>query len=52
MQQSQKGFVFTGYHMLAILVAFFGVIISVNLLMAYYANSSWSGLISDRKSVV
>ena len=37
---------FTGWHMLAILVAFFGVVISVNLLMAWYANSSWSGLIS------
>jgi nitrogen fixation protein FixH len=37
---------FTGWHMLAILVAFFGVIISVNLLMASYASSSWSGLIS------
>jgi nitrogen fixation protein FixH len=32
--------------MLAILVAFFGVVISVNILMASYASSSWSGLIS------
>jgi nitrogen fixation protein FixH len=37
---------FTGWHMLAILVAFFGVVISVNVLMASYASSSWSGLIS------
>jgi nitrogen fixation protein FixH len=37
---------FTGWHMLAILVAFFGVVISVNVLMAFYASSSWSGLIS------
>ncbi len=37
---------FTGRHMLAILVSFFGVVISVNVLMAWYANSSWSGLIS------
>lgn len=37
---------FTGWHMLAILVAFFGVVISVNVLMAWYANTSWSGLIS------
>jgi nitrogen fixation protein FixH len=36
---------FTGWHMLAILVAFFGVVISVNLTMAYFANSSWSGLV-------
>jgi nitrogen fixation protein FixH len=37
---------FTGWHMLAILVAFFCVVISVNVLMAWYASSSWSGLIS------
>ena len=37
---------FTGWHMLAILIAFFGVVISVNVLMAWYASSSWSGLIS------
>jgi nitrogen fixation protein FixH len=37
---------FTGRHMLAILVAFFGVVISVNVLLAFYASSSWSGLIS------
>lgn len=37
---------FTGSDMLAILVAFFGVVISVNVLMAWYASSSWSGLIS------
>ena len=40
---SQKQF--TGKHMLAILVAFFGVIIAVNLTMAFFANSTWSGLI-------
>lgn len=37
---------FTGWHMLAVLVAFFGVIISVNVTMATYASTSWSGLIS------
>lgn len=36
---------FTGKHMLASIVAFFGVIIAVNLTMAYFANSTWSGLI-------
>ncbi|MCB1420609.1 MAG: FixH family protein [Notoacmeibacter sp.] len=36
---------FTGWHMLAVLVAFFGVIITVNLTMAWYANSTWSGLV-------
>lgn len=36
---------FTGWYMLAIMVAFFGVIISVNLLMATFANTSWTGLV-------
>jgi nitrogen fixation protein FixH len=35
----------TGWHVLAMLVAFFGVIIGVNLVMAYLANSTWSGLV-------
>lgn len=37
---------FTGRHMLMILIAFFGVVIAVNLLLAYYANSTWSGLVT------
>jgi nitrogen fixation protein FixH len=36
---------FTGRHMLASLIAFFGVIIAVNLTLAYLANATWSGLI-------
>lgn len=36
---------FTGWHMLAVMVLFFGTIISVNVTMAYYATSSWSGLL-------
>lgn len=36
---------FTGYHMLAILVAFFGVTIGVNVTMAVLANRTWSGLV-------
>jgi nitrogen fixation protein FixH len=36
---------FTGRHMLLIMLAFFGVIIAVNLTMATFANSSWTGLI-------
>lgn len=36
---------FTGKHMLAVMVAFFGVIIGVNLTLAVLANSTWSGLI-------
>jgi len=36
---------FTGWHMLGVLFLFFGTIISVNLTLAYYANSSWTGLV-------
>lgn len=36
---------FTGFHMLAILVAFFGVTITVNVTMAVMANRTWSGLV-------
>ena len=36
---------FTGWHMLAIMLAFFGVIIVVNLIMAYNAINSWSGFV-------
>jgi nitrogen fixation protein FixH len=36
---------FTGFHMLAILIAFFGVIITVNVTMAVMANRTWSGLV-------
>ena len=35
---------FTGRHMLIVMVAFFGVVITANLTMAYFASSSWSGL--------
>ncbi len=36
---------FTGRHMLVIMLAFFGVIIAVNVTMAVFANTSWSGLV-------
>lgn len=36
---------FTGKHMLAIMCAFFGVIIAVNLTMATFAHTSWSGFV-------
>ena len=35
----------TGWHVLAMFIAFFGVIFSVNFTMAYLANSTWSGLV-------
>lgn len=37
---------FTGRHMAMIMVAFFGVIITVNGYMAYVATTSWSGIMA------
>jgi nitrogen fixation protein FixH len=36
---------FTGWHLVAVMVAFFGVIIGVNVFMAVLANTSWTGLV-------
>lgn len=36
-----------GHHVLAMIVAFFGVIFGVNFLMAYLAESTWSGLVVE-----
>jgi nitrogen fixation protein FixH len=36
---------FTGRHFLLIMVAFFGVIVAVNITMAVYANTSWTGFV-------
>lgn len=36
---------FTGRHMLAVMFAFFGVIIAVNITMAVKANTSWTGFV-------
>ena len=36
---------FTGWHMIAVMVLFFGTIITVNLIMAYHATQSWTGLV-------
>lgn len=36
---------FTGWHMLTVMVLFFGTIITVNIVMAVYANTSWTGLV-------
>lgn len=43
--QSESAGKFTGKHMLAIMLAFFGVVIGVNLVMATAANRSWTGLV-------
>ena len=42
---------FTGWHMLTIMVLFFGTIISVNVTMAWFASSSWSGLLVENTYV-
>ncbi|MGC4025457.1 MAG: FixH family protein [Mesorhizobium sp.] len=42
---------FTGRHMLLIMFAFFGVIIAVNVTMAYLARSSWTGLVVENSYV-
>ena len=36
---------FTGRHMAAVMGLFFGTIIAVNLTMAFFATSTWSGLV-------
>lgn len=36
---------FTGWHMLGVLVAFFGTVIAVNLTLAFFAVHTWTGLV-------
>jgi nitrogen fixation protein FixH len=40
-----QGFVLTGWHILLLFIAFFGVIITVNLIMARAAVTNWTGLV-------
>lgn len=47
MRQAGKSGEFTGRHMIALMVAFFGVVIAVNLTLAFLARSSWTGLVVD-----
>ncbi|MEO0062947.1 MAG: Integral rane protein linked to a cation pump-like protein [Pseudomonadota bacterium] len=42
---------FTGRHMTAILVAFFGVVIAVNVLMAHFATSTFGGIVVENSYV-
>lgn len=44
-EHKQQRFVFTGWHMLLVMVLFFGTIISVNMFMAWNAVRTWSGLV-------
>ena len=37
---------FTGKHMLGVMFLFFGTIISVNLTLAWFAETTWSGLVA------
>lgn len=42
---------FTGYHATAIIVAFFAVVVSVNMVMARFALSTFSGTVVDNSYV-
>ncbi|MEQ1547425.1 MAG: FixH family protein [Chakrabartia sp.] len=42
---------FTGWHMTAILVSFFGIVVAVNLLMARYAVGTFGGTVVDNSYV-
>lgn len=42
---------FTGWHMVAVMSLFFGTVISVNLVMAWNASRSWSGLVVENTYV-
>lgn len=46
-----KGFVFTGWHMLGAMLLFFGIVISVNIYMAWQATRTWSGLVVENTYV-
>lgn len=49
--RSRKPGEFTGAHMLAAMIAFFGTILAVNLVLATFARSSWTGLVVDNAYV-
>jgi nitrogen fixation protein FixH len=42
---------FTGWHMATILIAFFGVVVAVNLIMARYAVATFGGTVVDNSYV-
>ncbi len=49
-ETTAKG-VFTGRRMLATLLGFFGVVVIVNLTMAYFAETTWTGLVVENSYV-
>ncbi len=42
---------FTGAHMLAVMLAFFGVVVGVNVVLAVAANTSWTGFVVENSYV-
>lgn len=42
---------FTGKHMILVVGLFFGTIITVNLILAYFATTSWTGLVVESSYV-
>ncbi len=42
---------FTGRHMLLVMIAFFGVIVSVNVTLAVFSSTTWSGLVVQNSYV-
>jgi nitrogen fixation protein FixH len=51
LHQDPGGRPFTGRHMLFIMLAFFGLILGVNVTMAYFAAGSWPGLVVQNSYV-
>ncbi|WP_353642623.1 FixH family protein [Mesorhizobium sp. WSM2239] len=47
----QKPYQFTGRHMLFTILAFFGVVTGVNVTMAAFATTSWTGLVVENTYV-
>jgi nitrogen fixation protein FixH len=51
MNPDQGQAVFTGRHMLLTMLAFFGVVIGVNVTMAWLAGASWTGFVVENSYV-
>jgi nitrogen fixation protein FixH len=49
--RAAKSSEFTGKHMLFLMIAFFGVVIAVNLTLATLARTSWTGLVVENSYV-
>lgn len=50
-EKALSGREFTGWHMLALMIAFFGVIIGVNVFLAVSASRTWTGLVVENSYV-